>query len=170
MGTNRKILAGIGIMILLLIGVMGLRPTAPITVVYATEDGEVLSIDEPIPPYSYQNDDGVLVVDISQDSPFYPGEGEGLSVNSTYVFDGVFSIENNQSETGYEEICVRISSDFPNMGFFVGSFNGNWEEVIEVTLAADESVDVGMRVNTTGLELGDYWNEITIEAWGGNCG
>jgi len=170
MGTKGKILAGIGIMILLLIGVRGLYPTDPITVVYATEDGEIFSIDQPLPPYSHQDGNGFLVVDISRDSPFYPGEGNGLSVNSTYVFGGVFTIENNQSETGYDTICVRISSDFPNMGFFEGSFDGNWDDVIEVTLGTDESVEIGMRVNTTGLGLGDYMSEITIEAWGGNCG
>ncbi len=170
MGTKTEVIAGIGIMILLLIGVRGLYPADPITVVYATEDGEAFSIDNPLSLYSHQDGNGFLVVDISRDSPFYPGEGDGLSVNSTYVFDGVFMIENNQSETGYDTICVRISSDSPNLGFFEGAFGGSWADVIEVTLEADESAEIGMRVNTTGLGLGDYMSEITIEAWGGGCG
>ncbi|WP_148882846.1 DUF1102 domain-containing protein [Thermococcus aciditolerans] len=169
MGTETEVIAGIGIMIILIIGVAGFHSSGSITVVYATPDGEEFSVDSPVPPYSYL-DNGILVVDISPDSPFYPGDGDGLSVNSTYVFDGVFMIKNNQSETGYETICVRISSDSSNLGFFEGAFGGSWADVVEVTLGADESAEIGMMVNTTGLQLGDYLSEITIEAWGGSCG
>ncbi|AFL94958.1 hypothetical protein CL1_0753 [Thermococcus cleftensis] len=168
MGTKTEFIAGIGIMIILLIGAGGLHSSDPIAVAYATPDGGEFSIDSPVPPYSY-SDGGVLVVDISPDNPFYSEGGTGLSINSTYVFDDVFIVENNQSETGYEVICVRISSDFIGIGFFTGPFNGSWYDVVEVSLRADEGTGIGMRVNTTGLELGDYWGEITIEAWGGDC-
>ncbi|ASJ15437.1 DUF1102 domain-containing protein [Thermococcus radiotolerans] len=169
MGTKTKIVTGIGIMIILLIGVWGIYPPDPLTVVYATPEEGNPSVENPLPPYAYLENE-VLVVDISSNNPFYPGEGDGLSVNTTYVFEGVFTIENNQSETGYDEICVRISSKTPKIGFFVDDFEGSWSEVIEVTLQADENVNIGVWVDTHGLPLGDYSESITIEAWGGSCG
>ncbi|WP_457752231.1 DUF1102 domain-containing protein [Thermococcus sp.] len=168
MRTALKAGAGIGIMLLLLIGARGLYPADPLRVVYASSDGGNLTI-KPIQPYSHPDGNGFLVVDISPDSPFYPGVGEGLSVNSTYVFEDVFEIENNQSETGYSEICVLVSSSDSKMGFFVGSFNGTWSDSVEFTVEAGESVELGVRINTEGLSLGDYWGDFTIEAWGGAC-
>ena len=168
MGRKRK-LAGIWLLLLLLIAIRGLHRGNPITVVYATADGRNVSIERPLPPYAHHKN-GFLMVEISGDSPLYPGSGRGLGTNGTYVFEGVFLIENNESETGYGEVCVRVSSDSRGIGFFTGPFEGTWDDVIEVTLGADESAEIGMRVNTTGLERGDHWDEITIEAWGGNCG
>lgn len=172
MGTKRKVSTGIGIMIILLIGLWGLYPPRPLTVVYASvEDGNgQFSIESPLPPYSYLSNEGVLVVDISQDSPFYPGYGDGLSVNSTYVFERVFVIENNESLTGEAEICVRITSEAPTLGFFTGSFDGSWGNVVEVSILAGESVEIGARIDSHGLSLGDYTEDFTIEAWGGGCG
>ena len=172
MGTKRKIAAGVGIIIILLIGIWGIYPSDPITVVYASADGEEFSIESPLPPYAYLNGEGILVVDVSPDNPFYPGPGfgKGLSINSTYVFEGVFVIENNQNLTGEAEICVRISSEVSNIGFFTGTFNGSWSDVVEVTIPANESVEIGARIDTHGLTLGDYTEDFTIEAWGGNCG
>ncbi|NJE77227.1 DUF1102 domain-containing protein [Thermococcus sp. ES12] len=169
MGTKTKIIVGIGILIILLIGVRGLYPSDPITVVYATPEEGNVSIESPIPPYAY-SEDGVLVVDISPNNPFYPGEGDGLSVESVYVFENAFLIENNQSETGYKEICVRVSSETPMMGFFIGDFDGSWSDVVEITLHANDSAGVGMRIDTHGLAVGDYTEMMLIEAWGGSCG
>ena len=167
MGTKTKIAAGVGIITVLLIGLWGIYPSDPITVVYATADGN-FSIEKPLPPYAY-SDEGILVVDISPDNPFYPGYGEGLSVNTTYVFEGVFLIQNNESQTRESEICVRISSETSHIGVFAGNFNGSWSDSIEVTLPANESVEIGTRIDTHGLSLGDYTESLTIEAWGGSC-
>lgn len=168
MRTALKVGAGIGIMLLLLIGARGLYPADPLTVVYASSGGGNLTI-KPLPPYSHPDGEGFLMVDISPDSPFYPGSGGGLSVNSTYVFEGVFEIGNNQSETGYSEICVLVSSSDPKIGFFVGGFNGTWSDSVEFTVGAGESVELGARISTEGLSPGDYWGDFTIEAWGGAC-
>ncbi|ASJ03880.1 DUF1102 domain-containing protein [Thermococcus barossii] len=172
MRTTKKVATGVGITVILLIGLWGLYPSRPITVVYAIpEDGNGMSfIESPLPPYSYLNDEGFLVVDISPNNPFYPGYGEGLSVNSTYVFEKVFVIKNNESITGESEICVRITSETPEIGFFGGSFDGNWGEVVEVSISAGESVEIGARIDTHGLSTGDYTENFIIEAWGGSCG
>jgi len=168
MRTALKLGVGIGIMLLLLIGARGLYPADPLTVVYAASDGGGPSIT-PLPPYAHPDGDGFLLVDISPQSPFYPGAGDGLSVNTTYVFEGVFEIGNNQSETGFSEICVKVSSNDPSVGFFVGSFEGTWSESLEFTVEDGEGVVVGARITTEDLSLGDYWGDFTIEAWGGAC-
>ncbi|ASJ11655.1 DUF1102 domain-containing protein [Thermococcus thioreducens] len=169
MKRTTKVGTSIGIIIVLLIGVWELYSADPLTVVYATPENGTLSVDYPVPPYAY-SDSGVLVIDISPDSPLYPGYGEGLGANSTYVFNNAFIIKNNQSQTGYSEICVRIGSENQKVGFFVGKFEGNWSGTVEVQLNANDSVGVGVRIDTYGLHLGDYSEGITIEAWGGGCG
>lgn len=142
----------------------------PIPVVYALADANnaYLSIENPLPPYAYLSD-GFLRVDISNQSPFYPGYGEGLSPNTIYVFEGVFEIYNNESETGFGEICVKISSNSSHLAFFEGSYTGFRAQDIEFTVPANQSVPVGVYFNTTGLPLGDYTQGMTIQAFGGSC-
>ncbi|WP_234394310.1 DUF1102 domain-containing protein [Thermococcus piezophilus] len=60
-----------------------------------------------------------------------------------YIFEDAFLIENNQSETSYYKICVRISSDSAKIGFFTDSFDGSWSQVIEAILLANESMGGG---------------------------
>ncbi|RLF88801.1 hypothetical protein DRN43_05070 [Thermococci archaeon] len=139
----------------------------PIPVVYALDDG-YFSIENPLPPYAYLSD-GFLKVEISNQSPFYPGYGEGLSPDSIYVFESVFEIENNETETGFGEICVKISSASSNIAFFEGGYTGFWAQSIEFTVLANQSVRVGMRFDTHGMALGDHTQEITIQAFGGSC-
>ncbi len=170
MRKNITAVIGFGVIILLMGGIGGLYPSNPLTVVYATSEGVNPSINPPVPPYAYSKG-GVLFVDVSPENPFYPGYGDGLGVNGTFVFDHVFTIENNRSQTGYDEICVRVTSNAPpNVGLFTGGFGGNWSDAVEVTLAANESTSVGVRIDTHNLTLGDYSDEITIEAWGRSCG
>lgn len=148
----------------------------PLLVVYAVEDSVENSeensvggnlIEKPVNPYSYR--DGFLKIDISKDSPLYPGYGEGLSPDSIYVFEDIFEIENNVSETGADIICVTITSDSPEIALFINSFEGIWFDEIEFTVESNSSVKVGMVFNTGGLELGDIYRVIGIKAYGGVC-
>ncbi|AIF70245.1 hypothetical protein PAP_09335 [Palaeococcus pacificus DY20341] len=157
------------VLVVLFFSSLGWYVERPIPVVYAVPDNASnFSIENPLPPYSYLSN-GVLKVEISNESPFYPGFGEGLSSNSTYVFEEVFEIKNNESETGFSEICVRVNSTSSNIAFFKGDYAGFWAQSIEFTVLADESVKVGIRFDTHGLPLGDYNQVITIEAFGGSC-
>ncbi|WP_461865320.1 DUF1102 domain-containing protein [Thermococcus sp.] len=142
-----------------------------IPVVYAVPNANntTITLESPVPPYSYLQD-GFLKVEISNKSPMYPGFGKGLSKDTIYVFEKVFKIENNVSETGEAEICVTIVSNSENIGLFEGSFEGSWKQDISVSLLANETVYIGMRVDTHNLTLGNYESAISIQAVGGSCG
>jgi len=146
----------------------GVFVVKPIPVVLAVDDSVSVSIENPLPPYAYLSG-GYLKIDISNQSPLYPGFGEGLSPNSVYVFNNVFEIYNNESETGFSEICVVISSPVSVIGLFVSPYTGTWNQSIEFEVLANQSVNLGMRFDTTGLPLGDYNQNITIQAFGGSC-
>ncbi len=169
MGTRTKIMTGVGLAILLIIGIGTIYPGDAIpVVVYGVPDGAGIPIETPLPPYAYLSD-GFLRVEISDQSPLYPGYGKGLSKDSVYTFNRIFTVENNESETGFPVICVLISSNSENIGFFESNFSGNWSSELRVEIQANQSVDVGMRFDTHGLELGDYETSIVITAQGGGC-
>ena len=157
------------IILVMIFFVWGVFVVKPIPVVLAVDDNASVSIENPLPPYAYLSN-GYLKVDISNQSPFYPGFGEGLSPDAVYVFNDVFEIYNNETETGESVICVSIASPAPAIGLFVSPYTGTWSQSIEFEVPANHSVKVGMRFNTTGVPLGDYNQNITIQAFGGSCG
>jgi len=84
------------------------------------DDQEFIDLT-PIQPYAYINNDGVLVLDFSDNNPNYPGQGgTGISPNSNYNFDDVFGVSNhlwsNDSEYGY--IIVTINSSNPDVELY----------------------------------------------------
>lgn len=169
MGTRTKIITGIGLVILLIIGISTIYPGNAIpVVVYGVPNGASIPIETPIPPYAYLSD-GFLKVEISDQSPLYPGYGKGLSKDSVYTFNRIFTIENNESETGFPVICVTIYSNSENVGLFEGKFSGNWDSELRVEIQANQIVDIGMRFDTHGLDAGDYSTSIVITAQGGGC-
>ncbi|WP_461864860.1 DUF1102 domain-containing protein [Thermococcus sp.] len=169
-----KLLAGIGLFTIIMSGLFfaNLNSEHSIPVVYAISESEATngtgSIESPVPPYSYLQD-GFLKVDISNESPMYPGFGKGLGKDTVYVFEDVFTVKNNESETGESVICVTVTSNSDNIGVFEGNFKGSWNQSISITLLANETAYIGMHINTHNLTLGDYNTAITIEAFGGSC-
>lgn len=169
-----KLLAGIGLFTIIMSGLffVNLNSEDSIPVVYAISEATATngtpSIESPVPPYSYLQD-GFLKVDISNESPMYPGFGNGLGKDTVYVFENVFTIENNESETGESEICVTVTSDSAKIGVFEGNFEGSWSQSISVSLLANETAYIGMHIDTHNLTLGDYNSAITIQAVGGSC-
>ncbi|KPU63318.1 hypothetical protein EP1X_02955 [Thermococcus sp. EP1] len=166
----RKIVkfAVLPIILIIMFFAWGVFVVKPIPVVLAVDNNGSPSIETPLPPYAYLSE-GYLKIDISNQSPLYPGFGEGLSLNSIYVFDSVFEIYNNESETGFSEICITINSPTLTIGLFVTPYNNTWSQSIEFTVLANQTVQVGMRFNTIGLSLGNYDQNITIQAFGGPC-
>ena len=156
------------IMLVIMFFMWGVFVVKPIPVVLAVDDNVTVPIENPLPPYAYLSE-GYLKIDITNQNPLYPGFGEGLSPDSVYVFDSVFEIYNNESETGFSEICVTITSPTSVVGLFVSPYTGSWSQTIEFTVPANQSVQVGMRFDTNSLPLGDYNQNITIQAFGGPC-
>ncbi|MCO6040303.1 DUF1102 domain-containing protein [Thermococcus alcaliphilus] len=156
------------IMLVITFFAWGIFVVRPIPVVLAVDDNVSVPMENPLPPYAYLSN-GHLKIDISNQSPLYPGFGEGLSPDTVYIFNDVFEIYNNETETGESVICVTISSPTQVVGLFVSPYTGTWSQSIEFEVPANQSVQVGMRFDTTGLSLGDYNQNITIQAFGGSC-
>ncbi|ASA76801.1 DUF1102 domain-containing protein [Thermococcus sp. 5-4] len=163
-----NILIGMGLVIILLIGIGTIYPNDALQVVVYGAPNQAISLETPLPPYAHPSN-GVLKVDITNRSPFYPGFGNGLSRDSVYVFDDVFTITNNESETGYSKICVTLISQTAWISFFEGNFNGNWTQTLEIEITANETLHVGMRFDTHDVELGEHATSIQITAVGGSC-
>jgi hypothetical protein len=69
-----------------------------ITVNITTDDNELIDLD-PVQPYAYLNN-GKLTIEISPNNPNYPGYGDGMSHNTTYVFEEMFNVSNDLWENG----------------------------------------------------------------------
>ncbi len=166
MKTAIKIGSGIGMLILLLIGSGGIHPSHPLMITSTYSRGGPVVI--PVAPYSYWNENGSLVLDISSRNPHCSGKARGLSSESVYVFEDVLIVVNRPFETESSVICVRISSKNPSVQFFSGSFTGKWSRSMELTVGREKR-NVGVRVNSPGEITGARWDSFTIEVMKGAC-
>ncbi|MBP1923503.1 hypothetical protein J2751_002545 [Halorubrum alkaliphilum] len=108
--------------------------------------------------YAYLDADDELVVDVSASNPNLDGEFSGVNVNSRAVIGDVFTITYTAGETA----SVWIDHDVPGVSFVVADDStaaGSDPDyrLIEgdegdVTLAPNESVSVGLVVDTTDLD------------------
>ncbi|WP_457752569.1 DUF1102 domain-containing protein [Thermococcus sp.] len=151
-----------------LIFIAAVSISKPIPVSYALEDGNgTFTIETPLPPYAFLYHGGNLTIDISKDSPFYPGYGEGLSRDAIYQFDNVMKVENNVTQTGAPIICVIFTSQMDGLKFYYS--NTTPAESISITLGEYESVNIGILINTTGYALGEVSGSFKIQAFEGAC-
>ncbi len=126
------------------------------------DDNELIDL-RPMQPYAYINDNGMLLVDFSHNNLNYQeGFGEGVSPNSTYVFEEVFGISNDLWE-GTPPICMHLtysgSAYGDEVGLFVGNYTGQpGETSLDVTVMPGDVVPIGMILNSTDLEAGDSIN------------
>jgi hypothetical protein len=102
-------------------------------------------------------DDGELVVDISSSNPEM--EAEGLNPNSVTTFDDVFRVQ----YTGSEYADVWLSHDADAVTFTVDGEPVE-SEANNVSLGPNESVAVGLAVDTRGETPGGLIDDITIHA------
>ncbi|ADT84964.1 DUF1102 domain-containing protein [Thermococcus barophilus] len=156
-------------LVAVLIFIAAVSISKPIPVSYALENGNTsFTIETPLPPYAFLYHGGNLTIDISKNSPFYPGYGEGLSRDAIYQFDDVIRVENNVTQTGASVICVIITSEMNGLKFYYS--NTTPAESISITLGEYESANIGIFVNTTGYALGDVSGSFKIQAFEGACG
>ncbi|MBO8175765.1 MAG: DUF1102 domain-containing protein [Thermococcus sp.] len=152
----------------ILILIVAVSISKPIPVSYALEDDNgVFTIETPLPPYAFLYHGGNLTIDISENNPFYPGYGEGLSRDAIYNFDDVMKVENNVTQTGASVICVIITSQMEGLRFYYS--NTTPEDSISFTLGEYESVNVGIHINTTNYALGEVSGSFKIQAYEGAC-
>ena len=152
----------------ILILIVAVSISKPIPVSYALEnDNNVFTIETPLPPYAFLYHGGNLTINISENNPFYPGYGEGLSRDAIYNFDDVMKVENNVTQTGTSVICVIITSQMEGLRFYYS--NTTPEDSISFTLGEYESVNVGIHINTTNYALGEVSGSFKIQAYEGAC-
>ncbi|MFC7073453.1 thermonuclease family protein [Halovenus rubra] len=89
----------------------------------------------------------------------------GAGVDTEYTFDGIVEIGNQGTDSKY--IWTGVSSaafDDDSLYMYADDPNTPLSDAAAVELAAGESVSVGLYLDTTGLESGDYSPTLTVEA------
>jgi hypothetical protein len=115
----------------------------------ADGDLAVQPADGPNGRYAYLNNDDEIAVDVSASNPNLPADFEGVNVGSTGRIDGVFEI----TYTGEQYAHVWIGDESENVTFVADgeSIEG---EANNVTLAPNETVTVGLALDTRGKAAG----------------
>ena len=136
------------------------------------DDNELIDL-RPIQPYAYINDNGMLVIDMSHNNPnWMDGFGEGVSPNSTYVFEEIFGVSNDLWEG--TPICMHLTySGGDEVGFFEGDYTNTTvgQSSLDVTVMPGDVVRIGMIINTDGVSAPNSIDgQIQFWAEAGECG
>lgn len=121
------------------------------------DDVELAPSDSPNGKYAYLDNEGELVVDLSAANPNL--DGDGVNPDSVTAIDDVFRVRYNGSQ--YANVWLTHESDavtFYARGDAIESRSSS------VTLGPNESVGVGLRVDTTGEEADGLIEDITVRA------
>jgi len=114
---------------------------------------------------------GKLTVEISTSNQNHSG-GDGLSPNTTYVFEHMFNVSNElwENKDGDFPICVSVSVPQNNgIEIFNGTWDGTSSTQLQFTVYHDTPVSVGMVFDTSNMELGKKTVQMSINAWAGEC-
>ncbi|NJE42845.1 DUF1102 domain-containing protein [Thermococcus sp. GR6] len=134
------------------------------------DDNELIDL-RPIQPYAYITENGMLVIDLSHNNEnWHEGFGEGVSPNSTYIFEEVFGISNDLWEG--TPICMHLTySGSGGVSFFEGDYTGqNGETTFDVTIMPGEVVRIGMIIDSTDMDAGNNIDgQIQFYAEAGTC-
>ncbi|WP_456420708.1 DUF1102 domain-containing protein [Thermococcus sp.] len=138
-----------------------------------SDDNELIDLTALQPYVTY--DAGKLYVDISQYNPNHPtGGGNGMSPNTTYVFEEMFQVSNElweNNETSYP-ICVTIKTQHDGVLVFAGTYDSpiaGPAHNIQFTVEHGDPVPIGMIFDNTNSTLGQYQFQMSIEAIAGAC-
>ncbi|WP_297475346.1 DUF1102 domain-containing protein [Thermococcus sp.] len=138
-----------------------------------SDDNELIDLTALQPYVTY--DAGKLYVDISQYNPNHPeGGGNGMSPNTTYVFEEMFQVSNElweNNKTSYP-ICVAITSQHSDVLLFAGDYDdpiAGPSNNLVFTVEHGNPVPIGMIFDNTNSTEGNYQLEIHIEAIAGAC-
>ncbi|WP_461865319.1 DUF1102 domain-containing protein [Thermococcus sp.] len=135
------------------------------------DDSELIDL-EPLQPYAYINDNGMLVIDLSHNNPNWEeGFGKGISPDSTYVFEEVFGVSNDLWEN--MSICMHLTySGDSGVLFFTGDYTNTTvgSTDFSFTVNPGEVVKVGMILSGFNYTAGDKINgQVQFYATAGEC-
>ena len=128
-------------------------PTDPLNDAVALQPGDN--------PYTYLDEDGELVIDVTDDNPRL--DAGGVNVDALTVEDDLFYVVHN----GSEPAAVWIEHDSQAVTFVVRGDPAESGENPAIVTPADEAVPVGVRVDTRVADLtpGDRLiDEISVHA------
>ncbi|WP_340100275.1 DUF1102 domain-containing protein [Salinibaculum salinum] len=121
------------------------------------DDVELAPSDGPNGEYAYLDGDGELVVDISAANSNL--DSEGVNPNSITAIDDVFRVRYNGSR--YANVWLTHESDAVT---FYARGDAIESQSSSVTLSPNESVSVGLGVDTTGERADGFVDDITVHA------
>ncbi len=136
-----------------------------------SDDNELIDLTAFQPYVTY--DAGKIYVDISQYNPNHNG-GDGMSPNTTYVFEEMFKVSNELWEnngTNYP-ICVTIKTQHDGVTIFAGTYDNpvaGPASNIQFTVEHGDPVPIGMIFNNYNVSMGSYQFQMSIEAVAGAC-
>ncbi|WP_297509134.1 DUF1102 domain-containing protein [Thermococcus sp.] len=139
-----------------------------------SDDNELIDLTALQPYVTY--DAGKLYVDISQYNPNHPNwGGNGMSPNTTYVFEEMFEVSNELWENNATDypICVTIKSQHNGVLLFAGNYTSpiaGPANNLQFTVYNGNPIPVGMIFNNTNSTLGSYQFQMSFEAVAGTCG
>ncbi|WP_209475785.1 DUF1102 domain-containing protein [Thermococcus stetteri] len=138
-----------------------------------SDDNELIDLTALQPYVTY--DAGKLYVDISEYNPNHPDwGGNGMSPNTTYVFEEMFHVSNElweNNQTDYP-ICVTIKSNHDNVLLFAGNYTNpiaGPSQNLEFTVYHNNPIPIGMIFDNTNATLGMDQFQLSFEAHAGAC-
>jgi len=128
----------------------------------ADGDLEIQPTDDPNGQYAYLNDDDEIAIDISASNPKIRDPSfEGVNVGATGVIDSILEITYTGDQ--YANVCIG----YPNESVtFIADGNSVECGTTNVTLAPNQTVTVGLNIDTRGATVGAQLgaDEFSIEA------
>lgn len=149
--------------------------TRSVSVNVADEDQAYLALDE-LDGTEFQNATFAsqgTVNEISLDFNDENGTGDGsdgVGLNSVYEFDNVFQIKNQGTQSVEVEITSLSDDDFDptvsgvTLDFYSGSQAGSPLDENPATLSTGESIHIGVKIETTDVNINDISAEATVNA------
>ena len=128
---------------------------------FADDDLAIQPVDGPNGKYAYLNDDDEIVIDVSASNPNLLTDFEGVNVDTTGTIDDVFTVTYTADE--YAHVWIEYASENVT---FVADGDSIEGEANNVTLAPNETVTVGLALDTRGKAAGAQLgaDEFSIEA------
>lgn len=173
---RRRLLVGFGAMAAGSLGAVGTgafsstRANRDAEISIAQDDEAYLRLTASDTNFAYTDTDGMLTFEFNEDFRNYAGgteTGDGLGTDSVYEFTDLFNVENQ----GANDVQVYGQYEDPDGVKAVELFDSHdssrsalTETSPSDTLTPGDVLRVGMRIDTHGIDLGEYQTSITINA------
>jgi hypothetical protein len=171
---NKLVMLGfIGLMLIFVISVgadfASYRADREVEISIINDDQALVEL-KPEASYAYISGDGKLVIDYSSGNINRNSRGVGIGPDSRYIFDCVFTVSNKLWENKTINVDLEVfgskmiriySPSSSNHGASLASTS------IELILESGEQACIGVVIDTSGKNMGDYSAELRIKGYSG---